>query len=225
VRVSNHPKRGFTLLEMVLVGGLSAFVLTGAASLIFGMLSLKTASENAPQQSEHIANIRRFLEFAFSEAKPIENLGEEGGAAPEFPVVWRNLPGSSNLNEQVLAFRLPGEIPLFVSDQIYMPEVDCYLRFIEGEGLFLYWQTDMMAEEDAEDLKRSSLSTLVEKVEYFWYDSENDDWEISEEAEESDEGGFETPAFIRLTFKGDDPDNLPTALLLLPPSEESIPRL
>lgn len=225
MRDSKRMRRGFSLLEMVLVVGLSAFVLTAAASLIFGMLSLKTASENAPQQSEHIANIRRFLEFAFSEAKPIQNLGEEGGQAPEDPVVWRNLPGTSDLNEQVLAFRLPGDIPLFMDDELYMPEVDCYLRFVDDEGLYLYWQTDLMADEDADDLRRTLLSPLVQKVEYLWYDEQNEDWEVSDEAEESDDGGFETPTFIRLSFEGEDPDNLPTALLLLPPSDEAVPRL
>lgn len=222
-RQSGRP--GFTLLEMVLVVGLSAFVLTAAASLIFGMLQLKTAAESGPQQDEHIANIRRFLEFAFSEAKPIENLGDEGGEAPEFPVVWRNLPGSSDLNEQCLAFRLPGEIPLFMDDELYMPEVDCYLRFIEGEGLYLYWQTDMMANEDVDDLRRTLLSPLVAKVEYLWFEAEDEDWEISDQAEQSDEGGYDTPTFIRLSFHGSDPDNLPQALLLLPPTEEGIPRL
>lgn len=224
MRVSRTARPGFTLLEMVLVVGLSAFVLTGAASLIFGMLSLKHATESSTQQPEHIANIRRFLEFAFSEAKPIGNLGDEGGAV-EAPVVWRNLPGSSDLNEQVLAFRLPGEIPLFMDDQLYMPAVDCYLRFEEDEGLYLYWQTDLMADEDTNDLRRSLLSPLVQKVEYMWYLEEDEDWEISEEVEENDEGGFDTPTFIRLTFAGDDPDNPPTALLLLPPSKENVPRL
>ncbi|GHB97764.1 hypothetical protein GCM10007047_12050 [Cerasicoccus arenae] len=208
---------------MMLVVGLSGLILTAAASLTFGLMQLKTAAEAAPQESEHIANIRRFLEFAFSEAEAIQNVGETG-SAPETPVAWCNLPGSSDLNEFALAFRLPGDIPLFMDDQLYLPAVDCYLRFLPDEGLYLFWQTDAMADEDIDDLRRTRLSPLVDKIEYLWYDPEDERWDISEEMEENDEGANVTPDFIRLTFQGDK-DNPPTALLLLPPSDDATPRL
>lgn len=216
--------RGFTLIEMVLVIGLSGFLLMGAVSLIFGLMVLKTSAEAAPQESEHIANVRRFLEYVFAEAEPIQNLGDEGGEPPEEPVAWRNMPGNSNLNEFLLAFRLPGKIPLFADDELYAPEVDCYLRLIDDEGLFLYWQSDDMADENIDDFRRSRLSPLVTKLEYLWYDAEDERWDVSEEMEENDEGGNDVPQFIRLTF-GQDEDTATTALLLLPPGEEGVPRL
>lgn len=223
--VMKTSSRGFTLLESVLVVALAGLILTGAASLIFSMMQLKVAADEAPQEAEHIANVRRFLEFVFTEAKPIENLGEEGGE-PDGPVSWRSVPGSSDLNDMALAFRLPGDIPLFVDDEIYMPAVDCYLRLMDGEGLYLYWQTDMMADEDVNDLRRSLITPLVTKMEYLWYDVNDETWDTAEDAEENDEGGYDVPDFIRLTFRGDDPDKLSTALLLLPPAgDEETPRL
>ncbi|MEO0795333.1 MAG: prepilin-type N-terminal cleavage/methylation domain-containing protein [Verrucomicrobiota bacterium] len=232
-RRSRRLRRGFTLIEVILVVALGGVLLLSAASLVFGMFQLKVAVDSAPQQDEHIANLRRFLEYAFTQAKPINNTGEQGidgGAAngdddtAEPPVAWKNLPGTSDLNEMTLAFRLPGDVPLFVDDAQYLPAVDCYLVFEEGEGLYLHWQSDAMADEDTDDLRTTLLSPLVTKVEYYWYDAEDEDWEISEESEENDEGEETVPDFIRLTFVGDR-DNPPTALLLLPPSDPEIPRL
>lgn len=224
VTVNRSRNRGFTLIEIVLVLAIGGVLLVGAASLVFGLFQLRIAAEQAPQYDEHVSNVRRFLEFAFAEAEPIQNLGEEGGQPPETAVAWRNLPGTSDLNEEVLAFRLPGEIPIFMDDEIYLPSADCYLRFVEGEGLSLYWQTDVMAAEDADDLRRTLLSPAVEKLEYLWYDAEDEKWEVSEEAEERDNGEMTPPDFIRLTFAGD-PDTPPTALLLLPPSDPEVLRL
>jgi len=218
-------QRGFTLLEVTLVLAVSGVLLMGAASLVFGLSQLRIAAEQAPQEDEHTANLVRFLEYAFSRAEPLQNPGEEGGDVPDDPVVWRDLPGSSDLNEQTLAFRLPGSIPLFVDDQLYLPAVDCYLRLVEGEGLFLYWQSNEMAEEDAEDLRRSLLSPLVTKLEYLWYDQEDDVWDVSDEAEENDEGQVVLPQFIRVTFRSEDPEDAKTALLLLPPEDTETPRL
>ncbi|WP_309385470.1 prepilin-type N-terminal cleavage/methylation domain-containing protein [Cerasicoccus frondis] len=217
-------QRGFTLLELILVVGLSGLLLTAAASLVFGLMTLKTSAEAGPQEAEHIANVRRFMEYIFAEAEPIQNLGDEGGTAPEEAVSWRNLPGSSGLNDKVLAFRLPGKIPLFSDSELYAPEVDCYLKLVEDEGLYIYWQSDAMANENTDDVRRSQVSPLVSKLEYLWYDDNDETWEISEELEENDEGGDDAPQFIRLTF-GEERDDAKTALLLLPPSDEGTPRL
>jgi len=216
-------RRGFTLLEMTLVLAVGGILLLGAGSLVFGLAQLRLAAETAPQEDEHIANLTRFLESVFGMAEPMQNRGEGSGAA-EAPVAWRPVPGSSDLNEQALAFRLPGRIPIFVDDELYLPAVDCYLRFLDGEGLFLFWQTDEMAAEDAEDLRQSLLSPLVTGLEYLWYDQEDEVWDISDEAEENDEGQVVLPDFIRLTFRSDEAEPR-TALLLLPPGESNIPRL
>ncbi|WP_309397411.1 prepilin-type N-terminal cleavage/methylation domain-containing protein [Cerasicoccus maritimus] len=216
---------GFTLIEVLLVVGLSSLLLTAAVSLVFGLMSLKTSAEGAPQRDEHIANVRRFMEYAFAEAQPIENLGDEGGEAPEDAVSWRQLPGLSGLNEMALAFRLPGKIPLLSDNELYAPEVDCYLRFVEDEGLYLYWQSDAMASEDTDDLRRSLVSPLVTKLEYLWYDENDERWDVSEEMEDNDEGENTAPQFIRLSFGQDKKNKAVTALLLLPPSGEETPRL
>ncbi|MGE9296447.1 MAG: PulJ/GspJ family protein [Puniceicoccales bacterium] len=219
-----HSRHGFTLVEVTLVLAVGGVLLVGVASLVFGLMQLKIAADTAPQEDEHRANLVRFMEYIFAQAEPVKNAGDEGEAASS-PVEWREVPGSSDLNAKALAFRLPGNIPVFVDDEIYMPAVDCYLRLIDDEGLFLFWQTDEMADENIEDFRRTLISPIVTQLEYLWYDEEDEVWDSSDEAEENDEGEFVIPQFIRLTFRGGDEDNPRTAMLLLPPDDPAIPRL
>ena len=214
---SNH-KRGFTLVEILMAVAIGGLILVSASGFLFGVFNLSLVAEREPLFEEHVDSTSRFLEYAFATALPArENSSRNSENEEETPsrgnndtnqsaptVSWQRIPGESGLNPEGLSFRLPGDIPIFVAENTYLPEVTCYLVFKDGEGLLLRWRTDEMAAEDDDDVLTSLISPYVTEVTYYYYDREDDTWEESDEAEQSDEGQTMMPDFIGLAFEHPD---------------------
>ena len=198
----------------IFLGGL---LLTAAASFIFGIFQLKVNLEERPAFEEHIEGVERFLAFAF------ENAFADGDDESESAVTFAEVPGAGIGQDEVLSFRLPGELPLFVEPETYLPEVTCYLVFDAKDGLYLLWQTEAMASEDTDDLRRTPLSPYAMSLVYAYYDADDDDWEESTEPETADEGGLKQPDMIKVIFTHPEDEHTETIVILLPPTEADVP--
>lgn len=209
--------RGFTLIEVVLSIGLGGMLLIAAASFLFGIFRLKVNLEERPAFEEHIEGVERFLDFAFANA--IADEDEEDAQ----PVAFAEIPGVTLGQDEVLSFRLSGELPLFVEPETYLPEVDCYLVFNRQDGLYLLWQSDEMAAEDSDDLRRTPLSPYVTSLLYAYYDAEDDEWEVSEEPEDADQGGLKMPDMIKVIFTHPADEHEQIIEILLPTYDADVP--
>lgn len=220
-----HP-RAFSLIEVLMALALGGMVLTAAAAFLFGIFNITLMAEREPLFDEHVESTTRFLEYAFLTALPDEDKGgtsnrdRQGNAGQNTsPVAWKALPGGTGLNPEALAFKLNGDLPIFVpEDMAYIPEVECFL--VLDEGLTLRWRTEAMRQEDADALLSSRLSPFVTGLTYYYYDREDDSWEDSDEAETADEGGQLLPDFIGLTFQHPDGREA-TRKILLPANHDT----
>ncbi|WOO40037.1 PulJ/GspJ family protein [Rubellicoccus peritrichatus] len=210
-------QRGFTLVEILMAVALGGLILVSASAFLMGVFNLSLIAEREPLFEEHVDSTTRFLEYAFSTALPVPegavneevqgtnnqrntNNQSNSGDDSRPKISWQRIPGEIGLNPEALSFRLPGDIPIFVAEDSYLPEVSCYLVFKDGEGLLLRWRTDEMASEDDDETLTSVISPYVTELIYYYYDREDDKWEDSDEAEQSDEGETMMPDFIGLSF-------------------------
>ncbi len=212
--IHRTARGGFTILEVLMAIFLGGLLLTAAASYLFGLFNLKTILEERPAYEDHVNGVVRFLDFAFANA-----IAEENEAA----VSIQQPPGASLGDAEALAFRINGELPLFVDSGQYLAELDCYLVFDEEAGLYLLWQSDQMANEDADDLRRTPLSPYVTAITYAYYDEEFQTWEEEQEFQDAAEGGLALPDMIRIYFTHPKDNTQLVFDLLLPPEEADVP--
>ncbi len=217
-RPQRLPRTGFTLIEVLMALFLGGLLLTAASSYLFGIFNLKINLEERPAFEEHIEGVERFLAFAFENAV-VEDDDDEAAE----PVAFAEIPGTILGQDEVLSFRLSGEIPLFVEPETYLPEVTCYLVFNQQDGLYLLWQTDEMATEDEDDLRHTPISPYVTGVVYAYYDAEDDEWEESTEPEDAAEGGLKLPDMLKVIFTHPEDEYEETIEILLPPKEADVP--
>ena len=216
-RLHNPAHTGFTLIEVVMSIALGGLLLTAAASFLFGIFHLKVNLEERPAFEEHIEGVERFLAFAFDNA-----LTEDDDEAAE-AVSFAEVPGALLNQDEVLSFRLSGELPLFVEPETYLPEVACFLVFNADDGLYLLWQTDAMAAEDDDDLRRTPISPYVTSLVYAYYDAEDDEWDESTEPEDADGGGLKLPDMIKVIFTHPEDERQETIEILLPAADADVP--
>lgn len=195
---SCRHRTAFTLLEVLMALFLGGMLLTAAAAFLFGLFNLTVETEEAPVGKTHADAVADFLAYAFSTALPPS---QDDAAANQSAVAWQPLPGSIQLNEQALALRLPGDLPLFFDDSLFLPELNCFLVFDRDDGLVFLWQTDAMATEDTGDFRRTIVSPLAVSMEYLYYDVDSNQWDSVTEPEQDDGGGFRLPDFLRLEFE------------------------
>lgn len=237
MRSRKQHRSGFTLVEILMAIMLGGIILVSAAAFVMGVFNLSLVAEREPLFEEHVDSTTRFLEYAFSTALPVPGAGGNSGtddsdgqnrdnqntnnsSQENNPVVsWQRIPGETGLNPEALSFRVPGDIPVFVAEHSYLPEVTCYLVFKDGEGLLLRWRTDEMASEDDDDVMTSIISPYVTELKYYYYDREDDKWEESDEPEQSDEGQTMMPDFVGLAFVH--PDGREAKRQLLLPATDS----
>ena len=122
------------------------------------------------------------------------------------PIIWEQLPGSANYKEPLLHFKLNYTPPLFVSDsaQPSLNQVEVYLFFDSSKGLSVLWHSVLQEEtETVEDLRRTLISPYVKSLEYVYWDSRFEKWEIEKkprEGENSTEREYLLPRAIQLSF-------------------------
>jgi len=122
------------------------------------------------------------------------------------PIIWEKLPGSPNYQEPLLHFKLNYTPPLFVSEsaQPSLDQVEVYLFFDSSKGLSVLWHSVLQEKtETVEDLRRTLISPYVKSLEYVYWDSSFEKWEIEKkpkEGENSTNREYLLPRAIQLSF-------------------------
>lgn len=182
---------GFSFLEVLVAVALSAMLLVAGTNLVVSFLQIWGQVETEPRFTEHVEGVQRFLQYCFDHS---ENLSGD----PSMPLVWKNPPQASH---PALHFRLSEANPLFVSNVRPQPPVDAYLRFHEDEGLSVLWHHEPSFTDNKLEIRRTPLSTWVEKVEYGSYKADEDQWEFKVATDGDRELYQHLPELVRLTFR------------------------
>jgi hypothetical protein len=126
--------------------------------------------------------------------------------ASDEPVGWGRPPGFADYKDPLLNFKLTEAPPILVSNENSpLVGIDLFLYFEPNEGLSLLWYSILQEDsEDINDLRRTSISTLVTAISYIYWDERFEKWE--EEAEPKKGVGdkqYALPRFIKLIFEYD----------------------
>ena len=122
----------------------------------------------------------------------------------EEPIDWSQPPGFADYQDPLLHFVLNDTPPLLVqTENAPIIGVEAFLHFEDDEGLSLLWYTPLQEDsEDLDDLRRTSISNLITKVEYVYWDERFEKWETETEPKEGEEDDqFILPRFLKLTFE------------------------
>ncbi|MCD8481941.1 MAG: prepilin-type N-terminal cleavage/methylation domain-containing protein [Verrucomicrobia bacterium] len=212
-------RRGFTLIEILLALGLSAVVLTALSFHLFTLSSIWLNSTDDDHFGRHADGVANFLNNSIA-----NSTGTTAGAqnARTLPVEWAHPPGVSDLRDPQLRFRVADRHPFFALEGGAFPEVTAYLQFERNDGLLLLWSSSFQIEvEDTRDLQRSLLSRFVTRVEYCYFDREDNRWHTDETPRRDDSNEFIVPDFLRLTFSRGEEEL--QRVVYLPPHSRSVP--
>ena len=118
---------------------------------------------------------------------------------------WQSPEFNQSNDEPLLSFQIRNNTPLLTNSQGVMPvENTLYLYFDTDEGLSLVHTSSLNQEiESDEDYQRTMLSPFVKNMEYVYWDTETETWELLDEPMTSPEDDFTylIPNFLKLSFE------------------------
>jgi prepilin-type N-terminal cleavage/methylation domain-containing protein len=191
-------RAGITLVEMLVTLAIIGTFMTLLSFHLVGLSSLWINRSDDDFFEQHVDGVALFLNNAFEASEGASGSDAEGGG----PVEWARPPGWSDMDDPLLYFQQAEAPALFVREGQSLPAIQAYLHFDDREGLSVLWFSALDGEEieRTQDLRRTPVSSFVSRMDYAYYEIEDDEWEITEEPMEDDSGAFRLPDFIRLTF-------------------------
>jgi len=202
-----RQRRGFTLVEMLVVTVLVAGLLTVMAFHIYTISQTWLKRNEGRFLPAHADGVTYYLRELFAQAdvdqdeprltppEGVEELPEEA-IAFDLPPQWF---GSES--EPMLAVYQHHPGPLLQTAERPSPEVQSYLYYDDREQqLSLIWFGLLEPElTNQRDLHHTVISSYVRTLEYVYYDEETDEWEVEDEPMEVD-AAFPLPRYLKLTF-------------------------
>lgn len=239
--VRQSSKRGFTLIELLISLALIATLLVTLSFVIFTFTQVWLSSSDDSFFDQHVDGVTLFLNNAIAAAEAAtrpetpeaeadteeaeaEAPAEEPPVGKALPVEWGRPPGWGRNDEPILFFRQREAPALLVRPGEDLPDLNCYLHWEEREGLSLLWFSNLQVEvEDLDDLYRTPISPYVSRIEYCYYNEEDEEWETSDEplSDDRNREALRLPHFLRLTFTREEEEH--TRLIFIPQRSEDAP--
>jgi prepilin-type N-terminal cleavage/methylation domain-containing protein len=205
---------GFTLIEMIASLAIVGIFMTLMMFHVVGLSNIWLQGSDDDFFDQHVDGVRLFLSQAFEQAETnleanLNNNGDSGGSTPAglsseaLPVHWAHPPGWFDMDPPLLHFRQEQAPALFVREGAHLPRIRAFLYFEQRQGLAILWYSDMEVEapERVEDLNLTMLSPFVTRLEYAYYDSEDERWETTERPLSEEDDAYILPHFLKLHFE------------------------
>ena len=96
------------------------------------------------------------------------------------------------------------------------------LEVIDDVGLVLYWQSRLEVDFEEVPPRQTLISAFVTDIEYHYYDSELELWELEEEPRMNTERRYDIPRRIKIVFEAGEEEPL-SYVINLPNPNEGIP--
>lgn len=212
-------RNGFTLIELLLALGLSAIVLTALSFHLFSLSNIWLNSTDNDHFGRHADGVAHFLNNIIANST---GATATAGGARQLPVDWAHPPGVSDLRDPQIRFRISEKHPFFALPGGAFPDVTAFIGFDRNDGLTLLWSSSFQIEiEDTRDLQRSLLSRFVTRIEYCYFDPEQNRWHVEENPRRDDNDAFLLPDFLRLTFSRE--EETLQRVIFIPPLNRAVP--
>lgn len=219
-RPHRRPRRGFTLIEVLLALGLLAALLLAMNQFVFAITEAWVKEQDRFVFVQHTRAVTRHLDTLLQASAGSARASEATSGGPAVAEV--ELPDGAG-KATLLTFDLPEGDRLFAWPGAPLPEVWCALGLEREAGLVLYWKSRLERDFETADPRRVVLSPFVTGITYDYYDAESGTW-TEEEGEPLDEqsGDFPRPSRLRLLFARDG-EEIEEVVVLPPAQEEGLP--
>ncbi len=190
-------RRGFTLVEILVVVALVAMIFIAINTLLFSMTELWGRGGEKHRFERHVRNLSRYLEDELRQAAlPPAGIAEKKWVA-------RDVRLENGRSELLVLFSLPKGSRLLTWPEAPLPDVVCGLTVRAGEGLFLVWHSRWEEKFEDDAPRELLLSPWVTQLRYDYYEAGLKTWKTETTVRQASGGGGEVPQRLRLTFKYD----------------------
>jgi hypothetical protein len=185
-------KTGLTFLELLIAITLFALIMISGMMLLSSIIRSYYIVETHPLFQQHANGVIRLL----------DELGAATAQAEQRPggrhFRWERAPAS---REHTLGFNIDRDIPFFVNELIPLPPLRAHLHFEhDNEQLWLVWSVDPRFTNNERRYQYSLLSPWVADLEYIYYDSNENTWEVERASDQSRTRANQRPNHIRIIF-------------------------
>ncbi len=213
---SRNGRSGFTLLEVLLAILLASGIMTAVLLLTVGLGDIWRGTTPVRNLEVHSRQVVDFLKRGFRRALPVETDGLTyiflDHTSGQF-----NTSGTPLLTWEVR--EADGIIPW---QDRSLPYVIYQLEVIDDVGLVLYWQSRLEVDFEEVPPRQTLISAFVTDIEYHYYDSELELWELEEEPRTNTERRYDIPRRIKIVFEAGEEEPL-SYVINLPNPNEGIP--
>ncbi len=190
-----RPRRGFTLLEILLALALVGLLLVAMNTFIYSMGELWGQRTDIRLFEQHVRAVTRFLEneLRASALPPAARAGST-------PIGLQEVRPQSGLMEKMLTFELPAGSRLFQWPERPLPEVVCSFQVRPNEGLVLLWHSRLEKNFETDPPRETVVTPLVTTLAYDYYDADSRRWTTETQVKLDPQGQPLTPQRLRLRF-------------------------
>jgi prepilin-type N-terminal cleavage/methylation domain-containing protein len=190
-----RPRRGFTLLEILLALALVGLLLVAMNTFIFSMAELWGQRTDVRLFEQHVRAVTRFLEneLRASALPPAARAGST-------PIGLQEVRPQSGLMEKMLTFELPAGSRLFQWPERPLPEVICSFQVRPNEGLVLLWHSRLEKNFETDPPRETIVTPLATALAYDYFDPDSRRWTTETQVKLDPQGQPLTPQRLRLKF-------------------------
>lgn len=221
-RRSTHRRKGFTIIETLLVVGIGGLLLTAISSMLFSLVALTQSLREQPYFDAHCDSLASFLNSAFAEVYTDIKVDEPNpnNAKSASGIEWTDPPGAALTGDPVLSFQSLAAFPFLFDEEYGTPQrFQIWLVWSKRDGLELQWSNEEIKEEEIDGYRRFLLSPWVTRMTYWFFDDPNQSWEEAEAGGGPPTVELGTPDFIDLEFESPDGRKRMRRILLPEPIE------
>lgn len=197
-KASPDRSTGFTLLEILLALALAATIMTSVLLLTAGLSDIWRGTTPVRNLEVHSRQVVDFLKRGFARALPVQTDGT-AYVFLDYTSGELNQTGPPLLSWEVQAS--DGIVSWGVQP---LPYVLYQLEVIEDVGLALYWQSRLEVDFEEIPPRQTLISPFVTRMEYHYYDAEDEVWELEDKLRYNTERLYDIPNRIKLFFESED---------------------
>jgi len=194
-RSTRGPAGGFTLVELVLALAILAMLLVALLTFVFSMGELWGHGREQRLFEQHVNAVARHVESLFRRAA----LPTDGAMLAE-PFAVREVRTAGVGTPVLLSLDLPEGDRLFQWPAVPLPDVRAWLAVEPGEGLVIYWQSNLEADRDTQPARRVLVSPLVTGIRYLYFDPAGGRWDERADLLRAAGGRWQVPDRVVLAF-------------------------
>ncbi len=203
-------RKGFTLIEVLLSLMLASGVMTAMMLMVSSMSDIWQGSTPVRYLEVHSRQVKDFIKQSFSRALLVESDG------PVYVFLDRTSGDFSSNSPPLLSWEVQEGDGIILQGEKSLPYLIYQLEVVDDVGLVLYYQSRLEVEFEETPPRQFLLSEFVTRIQYHYYDGENEGWDLSSLPRENLQRKYEIPDRIQVFFKAEDEEidfmiNLPQA--------------